>query len=122
MRFLIFVAIAMTFTNTACTPANVVSDAGSSQELCQKGYARACATQYKHLYGSGRTNDAEKLFKDLCKMPRILCYQLKPEENFSSDSKVYEKILEQDVWNAGRVTEKRVVLLRTIEVSADHFR
>lgn len=105
----------------SCSPANVASDKPEALQLCRDGYARACATEYKKLYGAGKTNEAEKLYADLCKMPKVLCYRLRPDENLAQDTAAYERLVELDVWSKGRVTEKRVVLFHSVDVNADRL-
>ncbi len=106
---------------TGCSSEPTQTSTGSS-ELCQQGVARACAKQYKNFSTSGQVVQAEQTYRDLCRMPRIVCYNLKPDEAFASQSQIYEKLIEHDVWNSGRVTAKRIVLFRTIDVSPDHLK
>lgn len=112
----------LVLSHLGCSTEPTEISTGSPSELCEQGVARACAKQYKSFSTSGQVVQAEQTYRDLCRMPRIVCYSLKPEESFSSDSQIYEKLIEHDVWNSGRVTAKRVVLYRTIDVSPDHLK
>lgn len=91
----------------------------STQELCEKGVPRACAQQYRQLAQAGENAGAEKTLGSLCSMPRVVCYKLKPNEPLGSESAVYEKLVEQDLWRSGQVVSRQVVLYRTVDVRPD---
>jgi hypothetical protein len=106
----------------ACSSSPETMSKKSPEELCREGVARACAKEYRQLAAQGPTDKAEKVYEELCQMPRVACYQVRPDENFANESQLYEKLLEQDIWDSGKVKERRVVLYRTVDVSPDHLK
>lgn len=100
---------------SACASKPKAVDAG---EACNRGNAKACVTVYREMEQAADPK-SEAMLNEICRMPRIRCLQLRPDESIEDlqvSNHTEELLYSQDVWRAGVFLRKQLIYYRMVEI------